>query len=821
MKWAPVSAPTNDPFAGAIVLPNNSGDIAGTNLNATTETGESNGLLKTVWYSWTPSVSGRYRFDLRTSPFAPVVLGFVVSTGSTVSNQSLVTTTQISDSQWFQATAGTTYNIRVGGSAEGFFELFYRPAPLPINDDRANAIVLQTPPNPIIADGTTLDATLENGAYGNVDVWYRFTPAANGRARVLLDNMATNLVAVYAGASGTTQLADGLGFWNLTAGVDYYLRVQPVEGAFRLRLRVLSPPDNDNFGAAQDITGPNAPANASSFTTRGVEGTTVDASLESGEYNSLSNSVWYRWQPAQSGLYRFTLTPFAVGGVAQPIGDFTLEVRSGTVLNSLQSVGTANYYQTPTPYNTNGQVKFSAQSGTTYYIRVSSALAGAKSFLLDWEKLVSPPNDDFVDAQSISDASGQTSGASGQTNGTTVNATAQTGEPAHAFNYYVGSSVWYSYTPATTGRYLITSPSSTTVAAPNVAVYSGSALNVLTRIVADTQNGVNLTGGTTYQIAVTSLVNTAETAFVLRWELATPAPPNDDFANAQVLAAASGDVNGTTRYATKESGEITPATSVWYRFDAPTAGAYKFKLSDTADGTLKRFKMKAYRGAAVNTLTEVAFVGGASDQNRVWKVAANDALWIAIYSEYGTPAYEGDFSLNWQPYPRPANDDFAAAQVLGGNSGTFSNDGQHATSESPETAGTPSLWYQWTPTVSGLGQIEVSSSISITVNGGTFGTGLYSTVRTTTGSALDALTNVPTLESQSSIGLSKISFAAVAGTTYRISATSAGSVYEAQIESGTYQSFTNPTRIDWSVTPPPANDNFAGAQVLAAQRHER
>ena len=90
--------------------------------------------------------------------------------------------------------------------------------------------------------------------------------------------------------------------------------------------------------------------------------------------------------------------------------------------------------------------------------------------------------------------------------------------------------------------------------------------------------------------------------------VATPGPPNDNFANAQVVSGASGTVNGTSSFATKEAGEPTNPSgtgggrSVWYNWTATGTGQVTFDTNGSNFDTI----LAAYTGAAVNALTVLA-----------------------------------------------------------------------------------------------------------------------------------------------------------------------------------------------------------------------
>ncbi len=110
----------------------------------------------------------------------------------------------------------------------------------------------------------------------------------------------------------------------------------------------------------------------------------------------------------------------------------------------------------------------------------------------------------------------------------------------------------------------------------------------------------------------------------------------------------------------------------------------------------------------------------------------------------------------------PANDNFAAAIVLTGNSPTASGTNVLATKEmgEPDHAGNPggkSVWWNWTAPASG--------DVTVHTNGSSFSTllGVY------TGSSVGALTPVlPAGAAPREVATSSITFAATTGVTYRI-----------------------------------------------------
>jgi hypothetical protein len=154
--------------------------------------------------------------------------------------------------------------------------------------------------------------------------------------------------------------------------------------------------------------------------------------------------------------------------------------------------------------------------------------------------------------------------------------------------------------------------------------------------------------GTDYKITVDG-VNGAQGLIQLNFN----APPNDMFANCQVISRLSGTVYGYNSGATKEPGE--PAHdgnpgghSVWYCWTAPANGV---EVIDTIGSGLATV-LAVYTGDVVSNLTSVA-ADATSGGNRASRVSfrglAGTAYHIAVDGfapPYGT-APVGSIELNW------------------------------------------------------------------------------------------------------------------------------------------------------------------------------
>ncbi|HET6975947.1 MAG TPA: SBBP repeat-containing protein [Pyrinomonadaceae bacterium] len=80
-------------------------------------------------------------------------------------------------------------------------------------------------------------------------------------------------------------------------------------------------------------------------------------------------------------------------------------------------------------------------------------------------------------------------------------------------------------------------------------------------------------------------------------------PPNDNFANAQVISNTSGVISGTNAGATVEPGEaLNGSSSVWYRWQATSTGKVMLNYTANPNNVL----LEVFTGSSVNNLTNVS-----------------------------------------------------------------------------------------------------------------------------------------------------------------------------------------------------------------------
>ena len=247
-------------------------------------------------------------------------------------------------------------------------------------------------------------------------------------------------------------------------------------------------------------------------------------------------------------------------------------------------------------------------------------------------------------------------------------------------------------------------------------------------------------------------------------------PANDLFASARAISGAAGTTTGSTVGATKEVGEPNHVgnpggSSVWYAWTAPATGTVSFDTVGSAFDTL----LAAYTGTSVGALTQVAAnddSGGNTTSRVSFAVTAGTTYTIAVDGYFGAA---GSVVVNWSLNGASsggggssgvANDMFAAARALAGRSGTINATTVGATKESGEpnhagNTGGRSIWATWT------------APATATVTFDTIGSAFDTLLAAYTGSAVNALTQTAANDDASGLQ-SRISFPAVAGTTYRI-----------------------------------------------------
>lgn len=609
--------------------------------------------------------------------------------------------------------------------------------------------------------GTNVEATLENGeAYvGTATVWYSWTAPVTANYQIRLLNFNYNLFAqAFTGGSLGTLTPVVAGSSEIvipaTAGTTYQIVVygrDNSEKKFDLNIRQHSIPANDHF-ANRVVVSQTLPVT--------LTGSNVEATMEKEEtYPEVDegSSVWYSWTAPADGGYEISLL--------NPGFKPTLNIYTGNVLKSLAGFAYGHEREA-----------IVATAGKTYHIAVMGRDGEQGDFQLSIRGIVPPENDHF--ANSVEIPAGLPASQSGWNGGATL----EPGE-SHPQNYENkdAASVWYHWTAPSTGKFEIK------LAEENFSgilkAYTGDTLATLQFAGAGDRITVTAMADTVYQIAVlgnSSFPSSLQGEYRITIRNVTPAL-NDNFANTIVLPGAiQVSRAGSNFEATLETGEPDQwydGASVWYRWTAPSAGRYEFKIT-TADFSTELF---VFTGNSLNTLFRLP-------TQKAWttvNAAAGTTYQIAVHGTYGV---QGNFQLAIRSVPPPANDNFATSTLLTGSSPSAGGNTINATLESLEPSTHAdygsSVWYHWTAPSTGNYEVSLPNS--------TYG----STARVYRGNTLDELTLLGT-------GTSQILLAATSGTVYRIAV-----LERFDGQPGAFQ-----LRI--RAFPGPANNNFASRTVVA------
>lgn len=247
--------------------------------------------------------------------------------------------------------------------------------------------------------------------------------------------------------------------------------------------------------------------------------------------------------------------------------------------------------------------------------------------------------------------------------GSTGGGSRQTGEPSHG----IGPSSWWKWTAPAKQKVTVSTIGSNfdTI----LAVYTGSAVNALTQVkynnnadATTTSSSVTFWGlpGVTYRIAVAG--KGAKNAGVVHLTAAL-VPTNTSAAQASPVAVSSSRptfISGSNFDAPTEANE--PAAkgpdSVWWKFTAPSAGAYTIDTvgSMTRTGNPLDTKIAVYSGSAPSALTLV----GADDDSGpgayskiTFNAVAGGTYYLAVggydHSGLGSPDESGKLRVTVTP----------------------------------------------------------------------------------------------------------------------------------------------------------------------------
>lgn len=564
-------------------------------------------------------------------------------------------------------------------------------------------------------------------------------------------------------------------------------------------------PLNDSFSSAWTI-----PASVP----RSLRTANFAATAEAGEPAhggaAANKTVWYKWTAPATATYivstkgsaynTFTAgTPDTYGTAAL---DTTLGVYTGSAVNSLSTVAQNNDYDAAGTLMPWSRTSFAATSGTTYYFAVGTAPSATVQEGLIILSISQPPaNDTFASATNISSVPFSS-------NTSNLNALTETGEPKlhradvsddapgdptlqNNLNTTFpdkrgqpddgGASVWWKWTPAVTGEYVISTNGS--MIDTMMGIYTGSTFNALALVAENDDIGLirmgaenvylsfssirrTFTAGTTYYIQVDGFMGRQGEVTL---SISVP-PANDNIANAALVTGNLWSTTVSNVGASFEDGEPLHAgeyggVSVWFKWVAPSTQDYQLTLPiSTITTALAVYTSSNPAAPTVGGLTEVVsnstpIIGS----NVRLTTTAGQTYFIAVDGVNGRQSATMQLDLSSTPGAL-LNDRFADRTRLLGTSASVGSTTSGAAFETGEpdfygSSSQRSVWWTWTAPASG--------SVTFTTQYSAYNAalGVY------TGSAVNALTlvasNTPPA-GQSSSDYGRVTFTATRGVTYQI-----------------------------------------------------
>ncbi len=396
------------------------------------------------------------------------------------------------------------------------------------------------------------------------------------------------------------------------AGRRYRIRVSAERGAVPITLRwdAATRPANDDFAAAEAIAGASG-----SFA-----GTTWGATLERGEWlGPLVASTWHRWTAPSDGIWEFSTT------------DGELAAFRGETVSDLRLVSGKPSSALTLPVGAGLEYRIAALA--------ADATLGAGPYQLDWKRFdgrfPDNPNDLFANAEEM----GESESGSYEVYAD-VDGTVEPGEPPETG----ARTRWWSWRAPNDGRvtwrldplgYGFAAAAFAGAAVDGLALLAASdddRIGTLAEFAFDARAGERYWIGTGLQ-PDDALGETIANG-TLEW---APTPANDGLGMAAAIVAASGSASGDNRWATVEGNETRRhgGSSVWWNFDAPATGRYRFAVT----GTNQTVAIYRRTGDGVGGL---ALVGAGGSE------VAFDAVAGARYAvRVGSLGRGGPFTLRW------------------------------------------------------------------------------------------------------------------------------------------------------------------------------
>ncbi|WP_035604532.1 hypothetical protein [Haloferula sp. BvORR071] len=681
------AAPLNDNFAARTLISGNVVRTSSDNVGARNEASEpvhaGTAATNSVWWEWTAAASGPVTLDTNGSTASPRLAVYTGSALASLSPIASAATAAPFTTLNFTAVAGTSYKIAADStdSTRGLIILnLVTAAAAPANDAFANAIVWNTDQAESLAypRGASFEASepAPGGRAAAKSLWWAWTPQTTRHARIWMETETTGLlarIAVYRGSALnslvpiTAQTSDahwGRLEFDALAGETYRIVVDTpsaVADPGWVKLGVV--PVNGNLDNSYLI----APT-ANPFTVN----TTGAYEVDSVQAPTARRTLWWAW--TTDVCVRMEWRAVGVPG-------------SGTTV-SVTNAGSGQ----PVPGSGDVSITFDAVPDVLYFVKVSTLAPGPVDVQLRESLAQAPPaNDRFYSALALS-------GDSWSIPVTLGNETE--------------NRLYWRWTASTAGIAEL-KLSGALAESDALLAFADGETSTMTAGASRTNGGAptlrlkSTVGQQWVFVSQSSLQRTRAATLSLLAPAPGAAPANDNWENAQVLAAAFGTINGDITNAscqpfepdhsnsngTGSATQFPPGRSVWYDWTPSTTGPVSLRLQSTAS-----LALQLYRGNTRQQWLTSGFLAPGAPSFTA-NVVAGQTYHIAV----ATRPYNETTSSFALSLGGPANDLFANASTLNGSSATDSVESTGASIETGEpgyaTSLNPSkasLWWKWT-----------------------------------------------------------------------------------------------------------------------------
>ena len=385
-------------------------------------------------------------------------------------------------------------------------------------------------------------------------------------------------------------------------------------------------------------------------------------------------SVWFAIVAERSGPYRISIEPESI------VKDTWIAVYDGRIALASNRITMQE-----------STVEFDATSSQSYLVQVWTSEPARPSLQLTWNQFPErkPENDDFEDRTTLRSGEGMVAG-------TNYRASLEN------FEYYgvksQGVSTWYRWMAPASRRYVFQVSNGL-----SVFVFDGTNTGSLRRVSTmpndDQEVQFEAEENREYQIVVVDAGERLVPDYELTWRAAPSYffgyARNDMIEDASRISGRSGEERVPVYYSAKtvEPNEDirTGVGTSWWRWKAPFAGTYTFRIDGSGVG-----KLAVFTGTASDDIEYVT-----DGESVSFSAEADDQYWISVGYRHNDMFADIDElvparNLSWGQLPE--NDIYTSAHALTGTTGRAEADHSFATSSADQFGhirGHSSLWWNW------------------------------------------------------------------------------------------------------------------------------